>query len=118
MRKKKEHSCMHQSIFKLSREKNNKWGQRKHTGDEEIEVVILFDLGNSFTIALEMGLALLANLDKDMFYTHGFGLQPNDLKRVGLEGLEVLGSEGDEEDDIVGFLCHGHGEGAVLSSSE
>lgn len=77
----------------LQRERETR--EREHTGDEEIKIVFISNIGDRFTVAFEVSLALLANLDKDMFDSHGFGLQLDDLERVRLEGPEVLGSEGD-----------------------
>lgn len=88
------------------------------TSDKEIKVVLVLELSNLFAVALEVGLALLANFHQDMWDADGLGLQLDDLERVGLEGLEILGPKGDEHDNVVGRLGQAHGHGAVLPASE
>lgn len=88
------------------------------TCDKEIKVVLLLELGNLFAVALEMSLALLANLDQYMWDADGFGLQLDDLERVCLEGFEVFWTKSDEDDNVVGGLGQAHGHGAVLPACE
>ena len=88
------------------------------TGDKKVKVVQVTDLGNLFTVALQVGLALLANTNEDMRDTHGLSLKLDELERVCLERLEVLGTKGYQKDDVVGCLGHSHGQGAVFASCE